>query len=368
MSIRLRLRADEIELLGLDKNNQNQYRLTQQQYDKILQFRQDADGVRDAILGAGVNPKDVPDLWLKSKESSIRVKNPHYVPEEFKGFEIIQERIINDIVSNVGNYRPSKVERKGENLLFLSPADIHIGKLCSSFETGVDYNSQIAVKRVLDGVSSLLGKAIHNDISEVLFVMGNDVLHIDNPRRMTTSGTPQDTDGMWYENFITAKRLYVDVIRMIIEVLNVPIKVQYNPSNHDYMSGFFLAQVIEAHFRNTPNVEFDISIAHRKYHAFGSNLIGTTHGDGGRWDDLPLTMAHEASEFWHQCKHRYIYTHHIHHKKSKDFQSVLVESLRSPSESDSWHHRNQYTGNPKAIECFLHHKVFGQTDRWMHIF
>jgi hypothetical protein len=141
----------------------------------------------------------------------------------------------------------------------------------------------------------------------------------------------------------------------------------FNPSNHDYQSGFFLAQVIEAHFRNCNNITFDCSIAHRKYFTFGSNLIGTTHGDGAKFQDLPLLMAQESKD-WSSTKHRYIYTHHVHHKNSKDFVGVTVESLRSPSGTDSWHHRNGYEHSPKAVEGFLHHKDFGQIARFTHLF
>jgi len=50
---------------------------------------------------------------------------------------------------------------------------------------------------------------------------------------MTTSGTPQDTDGMWYDNFMLAKKLYVDVLEMILSVADVHFV--YNPSNHDFV-------------------------------------------------------------------------------------------------------------------------------------
>jgi len=170
---------------------------------------------------------------------------------------------------------------------------------------------------------------------------------------------------MWYENFLTAVRLYVDVINILTQVADV--QVQYNPSNHDYANGFFLAQLLEAHFNNSKNVSFDVSISHRKYFVYGLNLIGSTHGDGAKIQDLPLLMAHEAKQ-WSITKHRYIYTHHVHHKTSKDIMSVCVEALRSPSGTDSWHHRNGYQFAPKAIEGFIHHKDFGQISRITHIF
>jgi hypothetical protein len=64
--------------------------------------------------------------------------------------------------------------------------------------------------------------------------------------------------------------------------------------------------------------------------------------------DLPLLMAVEFSKEWAETKHRYIYTHHVHHKTSKDYAGT-VESLRSPSGMDT-HHRNGYQHAPKAVE------------------
>ena len=37
---------------------------------------------------------------------------------------------------------------KGEHLLVINPADIHIGKLGVALETGDDYNTEIAYNRV----------------------------------------------------------------------------------------------------------------------------------------------------------------------------------------------------------------------------
>ncbi len=62
------------------------------------------------------------------------------------------------------------------------------------------------------------------------------------------------------------------------------------------------------------------------------------------------------------------YTHHVHHKVAKDLIGCTVESLRSPSVSDSWHHRNGYTGSVEAVEAFIHHPKHGQIARLTHIF
>jgi len=311
----------------------------------------------------GLDVGDVKHGWLKTQDASMFFTNPLYKKKEEDGF-------YNELIEDLQNFSPSfpvikRTPSSEGHLLIIDPADIHIGKLAMAFETGDEYNTKIAVERVLKGVQGILDKTSGFNIDQILFVGGNDILHIDTPKRTTTSGTPQDTDGMWYSNFLVAKQLYIDVLMMLMPVADVHFT--FNPSNHDYTNGFFLADVIKTYFKDCKNITFDCSIAHRKYYKYYNNLIGTTHGDGARQADLPLLMAHESKD-WSDCKHRYIYTHHVHHKTAKDHIGVTIESLRSPSASDSWHSRNGYTGVPKAIEGFLHHKEFGQISRITHIF
>lgn len=310
----------------------------------------------------GLPIENVSNYWYKGKQYSIQVKG-----DKGKSYEEIRDEVIKSMDSHSPKYETiTRTNIVDGHLLVVDPADIHIGKLATSFETGEDYNSQIAVKRVIEGVKGIIQKASGFNIDKVLFIGGNDILHVDTPKRQTTSGTPQDTDGMWYESFLTAKQLYVDVLELLMQVADVHFV--FNPSNHDYTNGFFLADVIQSWFRNCENITFDCSIAHRKYFAYGSNLIGTTHGDGAKPQDLPLLMAQESPKHWSETKHRYVYSHHLHHKISKDYIGVTVESLRSPSGTDSWHHRNAYQHATKAVEGFIHHKDFGQVARLSHIF
>lgn len=308
----------------------------------------------------GIPIDNVSQYWHKSKHYSVFVKN------QPRSYEDIRDTIIDEMKKHSPIYPVIHRDRCIDpHLLVVDPADIHIGKLCDSFEVGEDYNSQIAVKRVREGVDGIIKKSSGFEIDKVLFMIGNDVLHIDTPRRTTTAGTNQDTDGMWYTNFLIAKKLYIEIIETLTSVADV--HVTFNPSNHDYMSGFFLADSISAWFHNAKNVTFDVSIAHRKYFRYGDNIIGTTHGDGAKNQDLPLLMAQESGADW-LARHRYIYTHHVHHKSSKDYGSVCVESLRSPSGTDSWHDRNGYAHSPKCVEGFIHSPVNGQVARLTHIF
>lgn len=309
----------------------------------------------------GIPIESVNHYWYKGENFSIHVK----------GKEVNYFDIRDDIVEDMKQYSPKyptiKYENNKESHLFVvDPADLHIGKLCSATEVGQDYNSQIAVQRVREGVNGLINKAKGFKFDKVLLIIGNDILHVDNPKSSTTSGTFQDTHLMWYDAFLIAKKIYIEVIEKLMQI--APVHIQYDPSNHDYTNGFFLADSILSWFNKSNNVTFNVSIAHRKYFAYGRNLIGTTHGDGAKETDLPLLMAHEAASDWANCIHRYFYTHHIHHKKSRDYMGVCVESLRSASGTDSWHSRNGFDHAPKAIEAYIHHKEHGQICRLTNIF
>jgi len=345
-----------------DCKTSRRYRLQPDEVNALEEYRR----IKDEAINAGIDPSTVKSGWIKTDESSLYFKNPNYKTPTEIGIENLAIQVVEDVKTYAPKYpKIKRTKSKEGHLLVVDPADIHIGKLSSSFETGVEYNQQIAVKRVLDGVKGIINKSNGWNIDKVLFIGGNDILHTDTPRRTTTSGTPQDTDGMWYENFNTAKQLYIDVIEMLVQVADVHFT--FNPSNHDYQSGFFLSQVIEAHFSKSKNITFDVDISHRKYYTYGTNLIGTTHGDGAKQHNLGSLMSVEAKSEWANAEHRYFYTHHVHHKTAKDFINVTVESLRSPSEADSWHYRNGYI-SPVAVEGFVHSKNFGQVARLTHFF
>ena len=276
------------------------------------------------------------------------------------------EKITKETISDMKKYAPSYVKvsynTKGENLLLIDPADIHIGKLSQD-----KYTPEQAVKDVRESISKILQKALPFGISKIMLVVGNDVLHVDNRDGTTSAGTKQDVDGLWHDNFRLARKMYVEIIESLR--LEAPVHVVFNPSNHDYHSGFFLADTLECWFSKCTDVTFDTSMRHRKYFLFGKNLIMTSHGDEGKDSDYPYLMPHEEPLKWSKSQFRYVYLHHIHHKKTfryksgSDFNGITIEYLRSPSAIDSWHERNGYCTAPRAVEAFIHHPTEGQIAR-----
>ena len=316
----------------------------------------------------GIDVSAVKYFWHKSKRISMFV-----VAQERPTYEAIRDEVIAGMKAHAPKYPTMKYKPvKDGHLLVLDPADIHVGKLAVKSETGLRYNMQTAVDMVHQGVTGILAKASGFPIEKIVLVVGNDVLHRDTPHNMTTSGTRQDTDGMWHEAFKAARKMYVEIIERL--VLKAPVHIVFNPSNHDYASGYMLADALYCWFNKNKAVTFDNDIIHRKYYQYGENLIATSHGDGAKFGDMPLLMASEVPKMWSETRHRYVYLHHLHHKikhqflAGKDFPGINIEYLRSPSASDGWHHRNGYVGAPQAIEGFIHHPTQGRVASLCHIF
>lgn len=301
-------------------------------------------------------------------QSFTRVSN-----SEGDGIVEIMESLEDKLGKHVPKYdRIPERNKVTNNLLVIDVADAHFGKLSSSYETGEAYSLNVARQRVIEGVKGIVDKGRNFGIDKVLFVVGNDVLHYDTPKRTTTSGTPQDSDVMFFDMFNVALDTHVQIVEMLIQEFEVDI--MFCPSNHDYQSGWFFARTLATWFRNCDRVTVDDSIAHRKYYQYGANMIGLSHGDGAKMVDMPLLMANESPKLWADTKFRYIFLHHIHHKQVTKFQSgkdyigATVEYLRSPSSADSWHYRNGYVGSKKAIEGFIHNFNDGQVARLTHYF
>jgi len=342
-------------------------RLTEDEHALIKQLRK--KGVASELVNqcdeAGLPLSNVKHFWYKSEKFSIFSKTD--------GLQL--ENVFDPIIKDVQRYSPKfrKIKRgkiKNPHCLILDPSDIHVGKLAVNHEAGESYDVKKAVSIVDSGIDSLLQKAAGFPLEKIIFVIGNDCLHIDSSSSpVTTGGTSQSMDGKWHDAFLAARDMYIRAIEKCLPLADV--EIIFCPSNHDFMSGFMLAQTIKAYFRKSKNITFDVSIAHRKYTRYGKNLLSFSHGDGAKLADTPLLMATERPEMWSNSVHRYIYLHHIHHKQTakfmagQDFIGVTAEYLRSPSASDAWHAKKGYR-SPKAVEAFIHSYDNGQVARLTH--
>lgn len=363
-----------------------------------LEARQRDPAITEAAAAGGIGDvRNLSHFWKIAKDEdgngySLFIKNPES-GEEVSIYDIVREAVL-DAPSTAPSMPPRADEPTGEHLLVIDLADVHFLKLSARTETGFEYNRDVARHRVIEGTRALLRLAQPMGVGRILFVLGNDILHIDTPRSTTTSGTFQDSDGTIFQGFKDASAALEEAISQASAVADVDLI--HCMSNHDWLMGWALSQTVAARLRGNPRIratDYNLSEAHRKYYRYEGNLFGLTHGDGAKEEKLYGLMVSEARQHISDCRNLYWLLHHVHHKDRKTRGEVVylrekdhngmtahfsgkpmpeganlnIEYVRSPSPADGWHDRNGYV-NRQAVECFLYHPTLGQRARFTEYF
>ncbi len=248
------------------------------------------------------------------------------------------------------NVRPVSIRRvrsSGALVGVLSIPDIHVGKLGWGPEVGENYDIKIAERTYLSAAGTLVEQLLNSGVGHVIYVVGNDLLHVDNFDNATTKRTIQDADSRWQNMFRRAKRMVVSVAEHLAH--HVSVKIVVAPGNHDRVLSWALGEVIDAYFGNVEHVVVDNSPRYRKYVHIGRLLFGITHGDGINQSMLPTLMATEVPEAWGQTRLREWYLGHFHRKRElmtvavHDQNGVRVRYLPSLSGPDRWHYERGYS-------------------------
>ena len=119
-----------------DKSGNPRYRLSEDEADILFKYRR----IKQESEAQGLSVNDVHSGWIKSKEASLYFKNASFRSRDLKQFK-------EDLIQELQQYAPEfkyieKPNVSDGHLLLISPADIHIGKLCKSFVSGEEYNKQ----------------------------------------------------------------------------------------------------------------------------------------------------------------------------------------------------------------------------------
>lgn len=295
-------------------------------------------------------PPNVTDLfqvkaWLKRKRALITVR------EEIAQLIADAHRVI--------PARPLQAEGvPGGALVEIAVPDLHMGKMAWGKETGhADYDLTIAEELFHKAVDTLFIRTANIPIAKYLFVVGNDLINIDNRQRQTTAGTPQDHDSRYQKTFGATLRMITEVIERLAQV--APVHVPIVPGNHDTLSAWHLGQALELYFAKTPGVTIDNRPTMRKYVEFGKVMLLLTHGDKGKHADYGALMSSEMPEMWGRTLFREAHTGHLHQTRVLEKFGVRVRISPALCPPDAWHSENHYVGNLRGAEAFVWHPEQG---------
>ncbi|GFN32585.1 hypothetical protein [Paenibacillus xylaniclasticus] len=223
-------------------------------------------------------------------------------------------------------------EAHEKRLLEISLYDTHFG--VSDYEYYFSTQQRIATK-----IAS-------RQWEEILFVVGQDMLHNDNFRGQTSSGTLIETVDM-EKAWDDCRKFYEPLIKLAFENAN-NVKIVYSKGNHDESMSWAFVQLLKALF---PFAKYDDSFTERKAHVFGNIFIGITHGDKGR-KQLHNLFPVEFPELWARAKIREVHVGHLHVEDGRDYFGMMVRTLATRNKTDKWHQDNGYIGAHKRFMLF----------------
>lgn len=238
--------------------------------------------------------------------------------------------------------------------------DPHFGMYSWAKETGADFDLAIAKRLTLGAVDRLLESAPAADVGVILPL--GDVFHADDQTNATPKHRNQlDMDGRFAKVLQVGIQTYRHIILRALEK-HARVVVRFVGGNHDPHAIWALALSIAAYFDNEPRVEVDLSPAEFWFFRFGAVLIGSTHGDKTKTEQLLGVMATDRAEDWGQTKHRYWYTGHVHHSKVVELPGVLCESFRTLAARDAWSAGHGYRAG-RDMRAIVLHRKHGEIER-----
>ena len=240
----------------------------------------------------------------------------------------------------------------GDYMLELPIMDFHLGKLAWGDETSQDdYDLKIAEKLWKDTVTDILSKvSVLGDPEYILFPVGQDFFHFDTPRVTTTAGTQLDSDTRWQKMFTKGVELLVWAVEQCHAL--APVKVMWVPGNHDQMLSYAAVVGLSQRYAHTESIDVDLSPTPRKYHLYGSNLIGIAHGEneGKRLEGL---MQIEAPDMWGKSVWREMHMGHLHTESSVTKNGIVFRRISAITATDAWHAEKGFIGSVRQAQAFV---------------
>lgn len=314
--------------------------------------------------------------WVRTYNYNIKVTlkpNENFVEEAIEDWSKDLKSI--ELLPKINYY-----DKGGNILLEIANVDTHIGKLATIKETGYrDYDVDKSLKDLNYCVNQQLSWATRLEtISEIEFLIGNDLFHVDNLDNRTTHGTHTlDVDGRLPK---IARKTIESIVNDILLCRQVaPVRIRWIPGNHDFIMSMMLVVALDAAFRNDLHVNVDLfkeksGMMTRKARLWGNLLIGWTHRIVGKESTWANELAQAYPEKWGQSKLREWHCGDQHKGKltkvTPEFTAggVIIRQLTALSPVDKWHFENIFTDAVPGGDSFLWCKdrgVFAHHVAWI---
>lgn len=276
--------------------------------------------------------------------------------------EILKETI-STLSASVRGLSPivDKPRYTNKDLLTVYPlGDPHFGLRAWSKECGSNFDLKEA-RRVTMGAVDRLVQCAPASETAIILPLG-DVFHADDQRNVTPGhGHQLDVDSRYVHVLQIGIETFRHVVLRALEK-HKRVIVRFVQGNHDPHAIWALAFTVSAYFANDKRVEVDLSPAKAWFYRFGRVLIGATHGDTTKPEQLLGVMACDRAADWGETDHRYWYCGHVHHSSVKEYAGCTVETFRTLAAADAYAMGHGYRAG-RDMRAIVIHRTHGEIER-----
>jgi hypothetical protein len=247
------------------------------------------------------------------------------------------------------------------DLMTLYPiADAHIGMQAWGRETGEDYDTKLATKRLRDWVGQVVDLAPASETAVILGV--GDLLHADDQTNMTpNSKHVLDTDTRHYKTLEAT----IEAMKAAIEYAaqkHRRVLVRILPGNHDKHAYIAVLMALANRYEGNDRIKVQSAPNEFFVQQFGKVMLAAHHGDKAKADRMVHFLADEYAEIWGKTRHRFLWTGHLHHHKSQDIGGVQWEQLRAMTAKDAYAASHAYSARAQ-MQAITYHRDKGEIQR-----
>jgi hypothetical protein len=273
------------------------------------------------------------------------------------------EGLIERIKTYAPLYKPSKFTYTPINdgyLLVPNLYDVHLGKRS---QHGKSYSLEQAKDDFIRIAGAIVEQAMINPkrISQIMFPVGNDLLHVDTTKETTSFGTWVETSVDIRNSIDVACEATTRAIELFATI--APVEVIPVEGNHDRLQTYWVGKYLQAFFANHPNVTVRDLKLERQYYQWGRVGLGLTH-DGRKPQELTTLFPIEARHMWPDIEWTEWLTGHFHHQRGALYavdsvRGTVVRTISALCDMDNYHSLHLYVGAHRAAEVLYYHKDNG---------
>lgn len=251
-----------------------------------------------------------------------------------------------------------------KTLPLLTLADVHLGMLAYSPETGAESNLEITLEILMKAVDHLVDKMDYVDIA-ILVNLG-DLTHTDGLIAKTArSSNPLDASARYFEICRAAGQLLrYTVEKMLDKAKNV---VVYNiRGNHDDQTAWHINETLQGIYSKEPRVSVPGNDAYTQMFTWEDNMVVMTHGDAAKNSKMYEYVTTKWPKEFGNAAHSYVMKGHVHHARYETIGNMAFETFSTLTRSDAYHEFKMYK-SLRSMSLVNLHPQGGEDSRHTYI-